>query len=53
MDQYAVTMAPIDGLTLSASYYSFSDLGNLEAKQEQEGGSVGINTSRSFLSRLW
>ena len=45
MDQYAVTMAPIDGLTLAASYYSFSDLGNAESKQEQEGGSASINYS--------
>ena len=50
MDQYAVTMAPIDGLTIAASYYSFSDMGNSEEKQEQEGGSASINYSAGPIS---
>ena len=45
MDQYAVTMAPIDGLTIAASYYSFSDMGNSEEKQESEGGSASVSYS--------
>ena len=49
MTQYAVTAAPIDGLKVSASYYETSDEGNLNAKQEAEGGSLGFNyTMGSF-----
>ena len=45
MTQYAVTMAPIDGLTLAASYYTFGEQGNKDARQEQEGGSYSANYS--------
>ena len=34
MKQYAVTMAPIDGLTLSASYYDFGEMGNKDGRQK-------------------
>ena len=43
MKQYAVTMAPIDGLTLSASYYDFGDKGSVDDRQTQEGGSYSAN----------
>ena len=33
MTQYAVTLAPIDGLTLAASYYDFGDMGNADGRQ--------------------
>ncbi len=45
MKQYAVTMAPIDGLTLSASYYDFGEMGNKDGRQKQEGGSYAANYS--------
>ena len=45
MQQYAVTMAPIDGLTLSASYYDFGEMGNKDGRQSQEGGSYAANYS--------
>ncbi len=45
MKQYAVTMAPVDGLTLSASYYDFSEMGNKDGRQNAEGGSVSANYS--------
>ena len=45
MKQYAVTMAPIDGLTLSASYYDFGEMGNKDGRQSQEGGSYAANYS--------
>ena len=45
MKQYAVTMAPIDGLTLSASYYDFGEMGNKDGRQKQEGGSLAANYS--------
>ena len=45
MKQYAVTMAPIDGLSLSASYYDFGEMGNKDGRQKQEGGSVAANYS--------
>lgn len=45
MTQYAVTMAPIDGLTLAASYYDFGDMGNADGRQSQEGGSYSANYS--------
>ena len=45
MKQYAVTMAPIDGLTLSASYYDFGEMGNKDGRQKQEGGSYSANYS--------
>ena len=43
--QYAVTMAPIDGLTLSGSYYEQGDMGGNEKKQKGEGGSLAFNYS--------
>tara|TARA_B100001057_G_scaffold485251_1_gene564689 strand:- start:1689 stop:2792 length:1104 start_codon:yes stop_codon:yes gene_type:complete len=45
MKQYAVTMAPVDGLTISASYYDFGEMGNKDGRQQQEGGSLGANYS--------
>ena len=45
MKQYALTMAPIDGLTLSGSYYTFGDLGSQDDRQTQEGGSLSANYS--------
>ena len=45
MKQYAVTMAPIDGLTLKASYYDFGEMGNKDGRQKQEGGSLAANYS--------
>ena len=45
MKQYAVTMAPIDGLTLSASYYDFGEMGNKDGRQKAEGGSLAANYS--------
>ena len=45
MTQYAVTMAPIDGLTLSASYYDFGEMGNADGRQSAEGGSLAANYS--------
>ena len=36
MTQYAITMAPIDGLTLSASYYDFGEMGNKDNRQTQK-----------------
>ena len=43
MQQYAVSMAPIDGLTVSASYYEFDEMGSADGRQKQEGGSYGAN----------
>jgi hypothetical protein len=45
MKQYAVTMAPIDGLTISGSYYDFGEMGNKDGRQKEEGGSVSANYS--------
>ena len=50
MQQYAVTMAPIDGLTLSASYYDFGEMGNKDGRQSQEGGSYAANYSIGQIS---
>ncbi len=50
MEQYAVTAAPIDGLTLSASYYEISDDGNKSARQKSEGGSMSANYSLGSIS---
>ena len=36
-------MAPIDGLTVSASYYEFDEMGSADGRQKQEGGSYGAN----------
>jgi len=43
MQQYAVSMAPIDGLSVSASYYEFDEMGSADSRQKQEGGSYGAN----------
>ena len=45
MKQYAVTMAPIDGLTISGSYYNFGEMGNKDSRQDAEGGSLAANYS--------
>jgi len=50
MTQYAVTMAPIDGLTLSGSYYNFGEMGKSDARQTQEGGSLAANYSMGSFS---
>ena len=50
MTQYAVTMAPIDGLTLAASYYDFGDMGNADGRQSAEGGSYSANYSMGQFS---
>ena len=50
MTQYAVTMAPIDGLTLAASYYIIDAVGNIGARQENEGGSYNFNYSMGPVS---
>ena len=43
MTQYAVTTQPIDGLTLSASYYDFGQMGKQDGRQKKEGGSLAAN----------
>jgi hypothetical protein len=50
MTQYAVTMAPIDGLSLAASYYIMDAAGNIGARQENEGGSYSANYSMGPVS---
>jgi hypothetical protein len=45
MKQYAVTTQPLDGLTLSASYYDFNDMGNKDDRYQSEGGSLAANYS--------
>ena len=45
MTQYAVTMAPIDGLTLAASYYDFGDMGNADGRQSARRWFVGQLTT--------
>jgi hypothetical protein len=45
MTQYAITTQPIDGLTLSGSYYDFGEMGSGDARQRQEGGSLAANYS--------
>ena len=50
MTQYAVTMAPVDGLTLAASYYDFGDMGKDDARQAAEGGSYSANYSMGSFS---
>ena len=50
MTQYAVTMAPIDGLTLSASYYDFGENGNKDSRYKAEGGSYAANYSMGQFS---
>ena len=50
MDQYAVTVAPIDGLKVSGSYYRFGDMGNRDDRYDAEGGSLAANYSIGQLS---
>ena len=50
MTQMAATVTPIDGLTISASYYDFDELGTKDSKQTAEGGSVAFNYSYGNLS---
>ena len=50
MKQYALTMAPIDGLTLAGSYYTFGDLGSQDSRQSKEGGSLSANYSIGQIS---
>jgi hypothetical protein len=45
MTQYAVTTQPVDGLTISASYYDFGQMGKTDGRQKQEGGSLAGNFS--------
>jgi hypothetical protein len=45
MRQYAVTTAPLDGLSIAASYYDFNDMGKSDGRQTQEGGSLSANYS--------
>ena len=50
MTQMAATITPIDGFTISASYYDFDELGTKNSKQTAEGGSLGGNYSYGNLS---
>ncbi len=50
MIQYAITAAPIDGLSLAASYYDFSEMGKTDGRQSQEGGSYSFNYSMGQFS---
>jgi hypothetical protein len=50
MTQMAATITPIDGLTISASYYDFDELGTKNSKQTAEGGSLAGNYSYGNLS---
>ena len=45
MKQYAVTTQPLDGLTISGSYYDFGEMGKSDARQAAEGGSLAANYS--------
>ena len=45
MTQYALSMTPIDGLTVSGSYYEFGEMGNSDGRYKSEGGSLGANYS--------
>ena len=45
MTQFVVTTQPIDGLTVSASYYDFGQMGKQDGRQKKEGGSLGANFS--------
>ena len=45
MRQYALTTQPLDGLTVSASYYDFNEMGKSDARQSAEGGSLAANYS--------
>ncbi len=43
MTQYAITTAPIDGLTIAGSYYDFGQMGKQDGRQKKEGGSLSGN----------
>ena len=45
MTQYKLTTAPLDGLSVQASYYEFGEMGAGDNRQKQEGGSVSANYS--------
>jgi len=45
MTQYKLTSAPVDGLSLQASYYVFGEMGAGDNRQEAEGGSLSANYS--------
>jgi hypothetical protein len=45
MRQYALTTQPLDGLTVSASYYDFNEMGKSDGRQSAEGGSLAANYS--------
>ena len=50
MTQMAATITPIDGFTISASYYDFDELGTKNSKQTAEGGSLALNYAYGNLS---
>ena len=50
MVQYALTTSPIDGLTIAASYYDFSEMGASDDRQVAEGGSISGNFSMGQIS---
>ena len=50
MTQMAVTITPVDGFTISASYYDFDEMGNRDSLQKAEGGSLAGNYSYGNLS---
>jgi len=50
MTQYALTTSPIDGLTLSASYYEFGEMGKSDDRRKKEGGSAAFNYSVGQIS---
>ena len=50
MTQMAATITPIDGFTISASYYDFDELGTRNSLQTAEGGSLAGNYSYGNLS---
>ncbi len=50
MTQYALTTTPVDGLTISASYYDISDESNKNSKAEAEGGSLAANYTMGAFS---
>ena len=45
MTQYKLTTAPLDGLTISASYYDIGEAGKSDARRQAEGGSLAANYS--------
>ena len=47
---YSLVTKPVDGLTLAASYYIIDAVGNIGARQENEGGSYNFNYSMGPVS---